>query len=239
MTILNRLKIVSLESGLSLSIRNDAAFIVDASINIYEHQSKYNPNMPLRSLIYFTAYLKKQIHNKDLFSSRLIRIPTPHFAVFYNGIGNRPEEEVLRLSNSYEKPMEHQELDLVCKIYNINPGRNNEILSKCTVLDEYSKFVEAVRAFEVEGAEDPIDQAIDYCIGNHILEDFLKRRRAEVIKVMTIDMTFERREELIRAEEREAGRAEGRAEGKLELVAELLNNGEITPECAEKIKQNM
>ena len=42
-------EIVQLERGVSLSIRNDASFIIDMNINIYEHQSTYNPNMPLRS----------------------------------------------------------------------------------------------------------------------------------------------------------------------------------------------
>ncbi len=220
-----QVEIVSLERGISLSIRNDAAFIVDMSINIYEHQSNYNPNMPIRSLIYYTAYLKKQIHGKDLLGSKLIKIPTPHFAVFYNGIGNRPEEEVLRLSDSFEKPMEHPELDLICKIYNINPGKNKGILSRCMVLDEYTRFVETVRRFEADGEDEPVEQAIDYCINNHILEEFLKKRRAEVLKVMTIDMTFERREEIWREEkEKERKRADD-AEKSLEAankrIAEL------------------
>ena len=229
-----QVEIVSLERGISLSIRNDAAFIVDASINIYEHQSSYNPNMPLRSLVYYAAYLKKQIHNKDMFSSSLIRIPTPHFAVFYNGIGDRPKEEVLRLSDSYEKPIKRPELELVCKIYNINPGKDNELLRKCTVLDEYTRFVEAVRRFESEGVEDPIEQAIDYCIRNHILEDFLKSHRAEVLKVMTIDMTFERREEIWREEKEELIKNAEDANIRADVAEKQFEDEKKRAEAAEK-----
>ena len=97
-------EIYTLEKGISLSVRNDAAFIIDNEISIYEHQSSYNPNMPLRALIYFTTVIKGFItKNRDLFSTRMITIPTPHFAVFYNGRKDRPEREVLKLSSSYAK----------------------------------------------------------------------------------------------------------------------------------------
>ena len=49
----NELIIVKLEKGVSLTIRNDASFIVDFNFQFFEHQSTYNPNMPLRSMLYF------------------------------------------------------------------------------------------------------------------------------------------------------------------------------------------
>lgn len=212
----NQVEIVSLENGISLSIRNDAAFIVDMSLNIYEHQSTYNPNMPLRALIYFAAYLKKLIKNRDLFGSRLIGIPTPHFAVFYNGVENRPERETIKLSASYEKQTNKPELELICTIYNINNVRDQRFFCKCRVLNEYTQFVETVRKNEEKGIDNPIETAIDQCINSHILEKFLKEHREEVLKTMTIDMTFERREKLFRREEHEEGRQEGRQEGREE-----------------------
>ena len=85
----------------------------------------------------------------------------------------------------------------------------------------------------------------------HRVEAFLRERRAEVIKAMTIDMTFERREELIRKEEREYGRREGREEGRKEgrkegreegreagrreIIEELISKGIITPEEVKRI----
>ena len=42
-------------------IRNDSAFVVDASLSIYEHQSTVCPNMPIRSMIYFTAILSDML----------------------------------------------------------------------------------------------------------------------------------------------------------------------------------
>lgn len=192
--------IVKLESGISLTIRNDCAFIVDMNLNIYEHQSSYNPNMPLRSLIYFTSYIKQMLKNRDLFSSGVIKIPTPHFAVFYNGTASKPVRETLKLSMSYEKPTDEPELELICTVYNINPDKDEKLLKKCSVLYDYMRFIETVREYESEGIENTIENAIDDCISKGILKDFLLMRRDEVLKAMTIDMTFEKREALMREE---------------------------------------
>ena len=205
-----RVEIRTLERGISLSIRNDAAFIIDMTLNIYEHQSTYSPNMPLRALKSLVTVLDEMLGKRDLFSRKLIQIPTPHFAVFYNGIEERPRKEVLKLSASYARPTEEPELELTCTVYNINPDQDKELLRKCEVLDEYMQFFETVRKNEAAGVESPVEKAIDECIRNHVLEKFLRKRRMEVLRAMTIDMTFERREQLIREEEREEGREEGR-----------------------------
>ena len=221
-------EIVNLENGISLSIRNDAAFIVGTDINIYEHQSSYSPNMPLRALIYYASIMQDMVGKRDLYSSRLINIPTPHFAVFYNGTTDRPPREVMRLSAAFEKPTDSPELELICTIYNINPGKDEMILQECRVLREYTIFVETVRQYDQEGIENPIEKAISYCIENHILEKFLRERGAEVLKTMAmaIDMTFERREILIREEEKTEGRKEGMIKG-ADMLAKLLK--QLTP----------
>lgn len=235
----------TLEKGISLSIRNDAAFIIDMELNIYEHQSSFNVNMPLRSLIYFITVVKGLVKNRDLFSSRMITIPTPHFAVFYNGTKDRPGREVLRLSEAYAKASDKPELELYCTVYNINPDKDNGLLKQCKILDEYTQFVETVRRFEHDGEEKPVENAIDYCIGNHILEEFLKGRRAEVLKAMAIDMTFERREELIREEEREEGRKQGREEERIntererERAERATKQAENAAKRAEKAEQRI
>ena len=144
---------------ISLTIRNDCAFIVDMSLNIYEHQSSYNPNMPLRSLIYFTSYIRQLTQNRDLFSSSVVKIPTPHFAVFYNGIKDRPPREIVKLSMSYENPTDEPELELICSVYNINPSKDEKLLEKCSVLYEYMQFIETVRSYEADGMAEPVKQA--------------------------------------------------------------------------------
>jgi hypothetical protein len=138
-------QIVLLNKGISLSVRNDAEFVIDFELNIYEHQSTYNPNMPLRGLVYFVEKLDEFIKGRDIYGRRLIKIPTPHFVVFYNGTEKRPEKEVLRLSDAFYHPTDDPELELKCTVYNINPGYNETLLQNCPVLREYMTFVGKVR----------------------------------------------------------------------------------------------
>ena len=216
-------ELVNLENIISLSIRNDAAFIVGASINIYEHQSSYNPNMPLRSLIYFATIMNKRLKKRDILDSRPVKLPTPHFAVFYNGTNKRPEKEILRLSDLYEKSADTFELELTCTVYNINPGVDKEILEKCSILNEYTQFVEAVRKNESEGIDNPIEKAIEYCISNHILEKFLRERGKEVYNAMTLDMTFERRQEIWQEEKEELIRSAEAANKRAEAAEKEIS----------------
>ena len=201
---------------MSLSIRNDASYIIDMNFSFYEHQSTYNRNMPLRSMIYFVNalddWLKENEH--DLFGRKRIMIPTPHFVVFYNGVEKRPEYEEMRLSQSFYHQMEEPEIELICKVYNINPQNNQELKRKSPVLNGYTYFVEKVRENQKNmSLDEAIDAAIEDCIQNHILEEFFRSRKDEVRKMTHLDYTWEKREKLIRKEEYEDGKAAGRTEG--------------------------
>ena len=223
-------EIKTLEKGISLTIRNDAAFIIDMNLNIYEHQSTYNPNMPTRALIYVAEIIKEIITNTDLFSRSKVLLPTPRFVVFYNGKERRPEEEELRLSDLFQNPTDNPELELICKVYNINSEKFPNVLDRCSVLKEYTEFIDKVREFELAGCSKPIESAIDWCVGHHILEQFLQSRKPEVLKAMTLDMTFEHREVYIKAE----AKAEGKAEDIIEL---LLDYGSIPNEILLRINE--
>ena len=226
-------EIILLEKGISLSIRNDATFIIDMYMNFYEHQSTYNPNMPLRDLIYYANTMEKRLkqEKRDLFSRQLIKIPTPRFAVFYNGTEKRPEQEIMRLSDAFLHPMEVPEMELTCTVYNINPECNGELLEKSEVLRGYMTFVELVRRLEREynSLETAIDRAMEECIRQHIFEDFFRGRKDEVRKMTQLDFTWERREELIRMEERAEGHAEGHAEGykqaHIDAIKKMISKG--------------
>jgi hypothetical protein len=215
-------QIIKLNKGISLSVRNDAEFIIDFDLNIYEHQSTYNPNMPLRGLVYFVDKLDDIIKSRDIYGRRLIKIPTPHFVVFYNGLEKRPEKEILRLSDAFYNSTDDPELELKCTVYNINPGCNEALLKNCPVLRDYMAFVGKVRSRLDTGTdmEASVEQAIEECIHEGVLVDFLKNRRKEVTKNMVLDYTWERREEMIRREEREEGRNEAKNEG-IKVLIEL------------------
>ncbi len=203
-------EICTLERGISLSVRNDASFFLGMELNIYEHESTVCPNMPLRELIYVTNILEQWVRNQNIYGRKLVRIPRPRFVVFYNGLEDQPEQYELRLSEAFSNLTEEPELELKCKVYNINQGKNQKLLARCPVLGEYMAFVDYVRGFRKEYRElelgQIIEMAIDRCIEENILRDFLKRRRWEVAKMTQLDYTFERQLEL----EREEARAEER-----------------------------
>ena len=246
------IQIMRLENGISLSVRNDASFFISNYLNLYEHQSTYSPNAPLRFLIYLTNLLKKLIGKRDLYGRKRVQIATPHFAVFYNGTEKRPEKEVLKLSDAFINRTDTPEIELTVTVYNINTNNNTQLLEKSEVLRSYMIFVNRVRenlehqkkiaqnapeydeaAYEEE-LEVAINEAIDYCVKHHIMEEFFRENRSEVTKSMVLDYTWERREELIRAEEYEDGKREGleigRAEGEKRGRAEGERRGRIEGE---------
>ena len=74
-TDLEQLEIVTLENAVYMGVKNDLAFIVDMGLFLYEHQSTYNPNMPLRDLFYISREYQKLVDQKSLYSSTLQKIP--------------------------------------------------------------------------------------------------------------------------------------------------------------------
>lgn len=216
-------EVCNLERGISLSVRNDAAFILDMNLSVYEHESTICPNMPLRALIYVTNILEQWVKKRNIYGRKLVKIPTPRFAVFYNGVEEQPEQYQLKLSDAYANRMEEPELELTCTVYNINSGKNRELLSECPVLEQYMVFVRYVReGLEMHPKKDlakAIDGAIDRCIEEGVLREFLMKRREEVTKVTQLDYTFDRRIELEREDAREEALAEERVNTERERQA--------------------
>ncbi len=231
----------NLDRGISLTVRNDAAFILDMNLSIYEHQSTVCPNMPVRSLIYFSMMMKQYVKERNIYGRTLIKIPTPRFAVYYNGEEDQPEQYDMKLSDAFEKRVEEPGAELVCKVYNINNGKNTELLDRCPWLKEYMFFVDCVRDFHKQNGyddlENAIERAIDCCIRENVLKSFLMEHRTEVVKVMTLDYTFDRQLMLEREEARTEGLAEGHAEGIKALITVCKELNASYDETAAKVKE--
>lgn len=237
----------NLDRGISLTVRNDAAFVLDANLSVYEHQSTVCPNMPLRSLVYFSTIIEPILKGKNIFSRKLVKIPTPKFAVFYNGLEEQPERYELKLSDAYINQTDNPQLQLKCMVYNINAGRNRELLDKCKFLKEYMTFVDYVREFNkemnYENLRAAIERAIDRCINENVLREFLIERRSEVVKMTQLDYSFERQLMLECEEARTEGWNKGRSEGRnyklLELVCKKLKKHKSVDEIAEELEENI
>lgn len=196
----------TLENAIYMSIKNDISFIIDSRLSLYEHQSTYNPNLPLRYLFYVSDIYSKMTVNKNIYGRVPIPVPAPHFVIFYNGESEVPDREYMRLSDLYITEEESPNLELKAVMLNIRPGHNPQLMEACSTLKEYSKFVEKVRDYtktlELNMA---LDKAVTECIEEGILADFLRKNRAEVIKVSLYEYDQEQHMKWLREEGYEQG----------------------------------
>lgn len=223
------LQIVTLENAVYLGYKNDVAFLIGNCLNLYEHQSTFNPNLPLRDLFYIAHEYQMLVESKTLYLSVLQKLPTPKFVVFYNGKRNIGEQMLLKLSDSYEIITEEPQLELKVIMININAGFNKKLMEQCQVLKEYAEYVACVRRY-TDGMplEKAVSKAVDECIHRGILAEFLRKHRSEVISVSIFEYDKEIEEEKLRKAEFEAGEQIGlkRGEKRLALlIAELIQAG--------------
>ena len=213
------LEVATLENALYLSMKNDMAFLLDVVLNLYEHQSTFNPNMPTRALLYFAKLYEKYIaiHEINIYSSAPKKLPFPQHIVFYNGTKDEPDRQILRLSDLFEKPSSDLTPCLECTslMLNINYGHNQELMKKCRRLKEYSLFIDTVRRNLASGLslERAISQSVDECIQQDILKDILTAQKAEVIQVVLETFDQEKYEKAMKQEGYEDGYNDGRTDG--------------------------
>ncbi len=225
----DELQINTLENAIYLSMKNDLSFLIDCQLSLYEHQSTYNPNMPLRFLFYLSDLYSAMTQGKNVYGSKVISLPTPTFLVFYNGKKKEPDEKELRLSDSYERKDGTQSLELVVRMLNINAGHNEELMHSCKTLREYAEYVRRIREYAKENTvEAAVEQAITECISEDILREFLSNSRAEV-KAVSI---YEYNE----AEQMRMEWEDGYQAGQEELQAMLLQERQNTQQERQKRK---
>ena len=204
------LEIVTLENAIYMGMKNDLAFIIDTDLFLYEHQSTYNPNMPLRDLFYISSEYQKLVDKKSLYSSILQKIPAPQFIVFYNGTEKRKDSWVNHLSEAFENLPGNPKLELEVLTININEGHNEELMEHCQTLKEYAKYVNCVRKYARElELNEAVKLAVDECIRNNILSEFLRANKSEVISMSIFEYDKEEEERKLRKAEYEAGVADG------------------------------
>ena len=223
-----KLEIVTLENAIYMGMKNDLAFIIDTDLFLYEHQSTYNPNMPLRDLFYISSEYQKLVDKKSLYSSVLQKIPAPQFIVFYNGTEKKKDSWVNHLSEAFENLSGNPKLELEVLTLNINEGHNPELMEQCQTLREYAQYVACVRRYAREfELNKAVKLAVDECIRNNILSEFLRANKSEVISMSIFEYDKEEEERKLRKAEYEAGVAAGMKDGMKAGVADGISKGKI------------
>lgn len=235
------LEITTLDDVLYMGMKNDLSFLLDDVLNLYEHQSTYCPNMPLRGVFYLADIYRKYVDASggDLYGSRRLMLPLPQYLVFYNGTAQLPDRMVLKLSESYYLPeglAAEPSLECSALMLNINLGHNRELMDNCRKLWEYAVFVERIRERLAAGEqlEEAVKQAVDICMKEGVLADILRTQRAEVEELMWAEFNEERfiakEKEYSWEEGNKAGKVKGRVMGRAESILEILEELGTVPE---------
>ena len=249
----DELEITTLENAIYMTVKNDLSCVIDMRLNMYEHQSSVNPNMPLRNLDYVSQSFRQYQDGKDIYSERLIKLPNPKFVVFYNGIAEQPARKEFRLSDAYAHKEDNPSLELVVLQLNINSGYNNELMEKCPTLRDYMLFIGRIRKHSQHmNINTAVNLAVNECIKENILAGFLRKNKREVIAMgideydaelhekTLIDIGYERGIDTGREQGIDIGREQGITETITTTISLLKENGfsdsKITETLVNKFK---
>ncbi|MCO7120500.1 Rpn family recombination-promoting nuclease/putative transposase [Ihubacter massiliensis] len=222
------IQIVTLEDVIFGDRKNDLAFIIDGRLIILiEHQSTINPNMPLRMLVYIAKEYEKFYFSKAIYSKQLVKIPTPELYVFYNGKEDLPLEENLKLSDAFLEKCATLSVEAVVKVINVNYKQGAEILERCKVLNEYSRFIYLVRKNweKTNDLEAAIKQSIDTCIKEGVLRDFLKKNGGDVMSFLYDELSREECETIREQDGYQKGLSEGIDKGIKQGIEQGIEQG--------------
>ena len=234
----DELKINTTDDVIFMGIKNDASCILDMQMDLYEEQSTFNPNAPIRGLLYFGRLYEKYLAERGLnrYGSKQIAIPRPRYYVLYLGKQDRPDREILRLSDSFVNPDNDGAYEWTAIVLNVNPGHNKDLLNVCKVLEEYSLFVECSRKHLNNASKDRESRfqamlaAVNECIREGILADFLTENKAGVIDMYLTEWDEEAYRTVLKEESREEGKIEGKLEERKdinELIQRLIQDNRI------------
>ena len=195
------LEVNTIENVIYITMRNDISFLLDSEMNLYEQQSTRNPNMPLRGLMYFAQLYQIYLTERDksLLSSKLVKIPTPKFIVFYNGSENEECRWNLKLSDSFMSEDKSGNFEWTAEVINMNPKcildnshatclDNKQkkchlpLQKNCKALYDYIRYVYRIKENRRSGMSkaDAVGEAVEWAIKESLLNGFFKKQKAEV-----------------------------------------------------------
>lgn len=165
-----------------------------------------------------------------------LHFPTPEFYTLYNGKDFMEKEKILKLSDAFETKRNDPMLELKVRVINISPEAGHELLERCPIIREYSEFIEIIRKYQKKKDVEPYKHAIEECIEKGILADYLKRKRSEVVNMLTAEYDYETDIEVQRGEAYDEGREEGKLEEKKNLIKNLYEAKFTVAEISKLLK---
>ena len=207
----------TIDDVIYMGMNNDVSFLVmDAkTMNIWEHQSSVNPNLPVRFLMYAGQLYDRYMTDKNIYryGTKLKKLPKPKCVCFYNGTDKQPEEQTLRLSDAFEA--DDGDIEVRVRVLNINYGHNRALMEACVILGDYAGLIDSIRKNQKAGMnlEGAVDASIALMLDDSLLKRFLLVHKAEVKGMYLTEYDEEKERKLAQKEAREEGFEEGREEG--------------------------
>ena len=231
------LKLTTIENVIYITMKNDISFLIDMEMNLYEQQSTFNPNMPLRGLMYFAQLYQMNLseRGKDLFGSKLVKIPKPCFIVFYNGDRELSDENIneteQHLSDAFEGG-KVEGFEWTAKIINIRGTHSLALQKKCKPLYDYCEYVNRVKQnIKANIAKDKaIEEALEYAIKNNLLDGYFKMQKMEVLNMSLTEFDQELYDRNRRQEAFEDGELAGIEKTKTDNAKNFLAMNILTHE---------
>ena len=232
------LEINTLENAIYMSMKNDLSFLIDARLSLYEHQSTYSPNLPLRFLLYLADLFSGLTRNANLYGRKKIIIPPPGFIIFYNGEEEQPDRKILKLSDLYGVKEKEHKLELEALMLNINTGHNPELMKASHTLREYAEYTGRVRKYAKEmPIAEAVEQSITECIRDGILKDFLEKNQTEAKNMSIYEYDQEKHLRQEREDAWEDGQRAGEKNKLKELIHKKLVKGKSVSEIADILEE--
>ena len=178
------LEVTTLDDVIYTKMKNDISFLLNSQMSLYEHQSSYSPNLPLRGFLYYADLLRLKYHDKKLYSTSRLNIATPNYVVFYNGPQDIGEKQILKLSDSFEIPVKNEDeiYEWTCTMLNINKGKNEKLMESCKALKDYLEYVSMVRGNLLSGEDlnTAVENALDEAVSRNFLNGYFEKYRARI-----------------------------------------------------------
>ena len=229
----DELKVNTIENVIYITMKNDISFLVDDQMVLYEQQSSFNQNMPLRGFLYFSQLYQKYLteNKQSVNRSNKVKIPTPRFFVFYNGMTKKDNAFKMRLSDSFIVPDNSGDFEWTATVVNINLNDNESLVKNCVPLYDYARFVAKVREFVKQGklASSGVESAVNWAIDKKLLDGFFERQKAEIMGMILTEFDQEIYEQNVREDGYEDGLVDGARKKAMEAATNALKMN-LSPE---------
>lgn len=225
----DNIEINTIEDAVYMSMKNDLSFILADTMNLYEQQSTYSPNMPIRMLCYLGMLYSKYIEQKglkdSLYLSGIVPLPVPKLIVFYNGVTKKPETKLLKLSDSFPRDSKAS-VQVIVKMVNINKGNNQDLLNRCRPLSDYALFTSEVREYnKTMELEEAVNKALLALPDDSEVKKLILSNKAEVTNMFLFEYDEKETMEAFKEEGRREGMKAGEKAANLKTAKAMLKDG--------------